>query len=86
MWYLAILHQDRPWRWGVSFPDFPGCVTGGESLEEAKKMARDALHGHLAAMRAAGLPIPDPSPLAAVTPHYRDRLALLAIEAPPEPR
>lgn len=27
----------------VSFPDFPGCVTFGDTYEEAKKMAIEAL-------------------------------------------
>ena len=35
MEYVAYLHKDRDSDFGVSFPDFPGCVTAGRTLEEA---------------------------------------------------
>ena len=53
MVYLALIHKDPDSDFGVSFPDFPGCVTAGKSLEEAKAMAAEALHGPIAAMREA---------------------------------
>jgi predicted RNase H-like HicB family nuclease len=37
--YIAVLHKDADSDYGVDFPDFPGCVTAGETLEEARKMA-----------------------------------------------
>ena len=41
--YIAILHKDDKSDYGVSFPDFPGCVTAGATLDEAKDMAKEAL-------------------------------------------
>lgn len=43
--YPAIFHQDKETGHGywVEFPDLPGCVTEGETLEEAFLMAGDAL-------------------------------------------
>jgi predicted RNase H-like HicB family nuclease len=84
MIYLALVHKEPDSDFGVSFPDFPGCVTAGSTLEEAKAMAAEALRGHLETMRAAGLPIPDPSTLGAILQHadYPDSLALLPVEAP----
>lgn len=43
--YPAIFHQDKEAGHGywVEFPDLPGCVTEGETLEEAFLMAGDAL-------------------------------------------
>ena len=61
--YVAIIHKDRDSDFGVSFPDFPGCITAGRTLDEAKEMAREALTGHIAVMRDGGDPIPDPSSL-----------------------
>ena len=44
----------------VSFPDVPGCVTGGSTLEEAVRMARDALGGCLCAYEDEKVPLPVP--------------------------
>lgn len=43
--YPAIFHRDKEAGHGylVEFPDLPGCVTEGETLEEAFLMAGDAL-------------------------------------------
>ncbi|MBF8254958.1 MAG: hypothetical protein HW373_1653 [Deltaproteobacteria bacterium] len=43
MEYIAYLHKDRKSDFGVSFPDFPGCVTAGKTLDEARRMAVEAL-------------------------------------------
>ena len=59
--YYGIVHKDKNSDYGVSFPDFPGCVTAGDDMEEAVKMAHEALEGHIAAMNEDGDPIPDPS-------------------------
>jgi hypothetical protein len=32
MEYIAYLHKDRDSDCGVSFPDFPGCITAGKTL------------------------------------------------------
>ena len=36
--YIAYLHKDRDSDFGVSFPDFPGCVTAGKTLDEAHRV------------------------------------------------
>ena len=63
MEYIAYLHKDADSDYGVSFPDFPGCVTAGSSLEEARKMAAEALAFHIRGMRADHEAIPAPSTL-----------------------
>jgi predicted RNase H-like HicB family nuclease len=52
--YIAIIHKDRDSDFRVSFPDFPGCITAGRTLDEAKGTAREALSGHIQVMREAG--------------------------------
>ena len=64
--YIAYLHKDRDSDFGVSFPDFPGCVTAGRTLEEARRMAGEALAMHIAGMIEDGELVPDPSPLDAL--------------------
>jgi len=61
MEYIAYLHKDRESDFGVSFPDFPGCVTAGKTLEEARRMAEEALALHIEGMAEDGEPIPEPS-------------------------
>jgi predicted RNase H-like HicB family nuclease len=63
MEYIAYLHKDRKSDFGVSFPDFPGCVTAGKTLEEARRMAAEALALHIQGMSEDGETIPEPSAL-----------------------
>jgi len=56
-----ILHKDRKSDFGVSFPDFPGCITAGRTLEEARRRAAQALSFHIAGMIKDGEKIPNPS-------------------------
>ena len=41
--YPAIFHRDESRGYWVEFPDLPGCLTEGDTLEEAFLMAGDAL-------------------------------------------
>ena len=61
MEYIAYLHKDRKSDFGVSFPDFPGCVTAGKTLEEARRMAAEALALHIQGIAEDGEKIPEPS-------------------------
>jgi predicted RNase H-like HicB family nuclease len=63
MEYIAYLHKDKKSDYGVSFPDFPGCITAGSTLEEARRMAAEALSFHIAGMQEDGVEIPKPSTL-----------------------
>ncbi|WP_183435243.1 type II toxin-antitoxin system HicB family antitoxin [Methylobacterium sp. R2-1] len=61
--YFTILHlPESDSSWGVTFPDLPSCVSAGDSFEDAALAAREALPGHLAALRADGDPVPLPAP------------------------
>jgi len=49
----------------VTCPALPGLVTEGDTLEEARAMAEDALRLYLETLREDGLPIPyDKTPIA----------------------
>ena len=61
MEYIAYLHKDGKSDFGVSFPDFPGCVTAGRTLEEARRLAGEALALHVAGMAEDGEAFPEPS-------------------------
>lgn len=42
----------------VTVPSLPGCITYGKNLDEAKRMAQDAIEIYLEDMAAEGEPIP----------------------------
>jgi predicted RNase H-like HicB family nuclease len=64
--YIAYLHKDRKSDFGVSFPDFPGCITAGRTLQEAQQMAVEALSLHIQGMTEDGEEIPEPSSIDAL--------------------
>ncbi len=79
--YIAVVHKDPKSDFGVSFPDFPGCVTAGSSIDEAKDMAHDALSLHIKGMLEDGESIPAPSKLENIMgdPDYSDAVAILVV-------
>jgi predicted RNase H-like HicB family nuclease len=64
--YIGLLRKEAGSDYGVEFPDFPGCVTAGADLDEARRMAADALAFHIEGMIEDGATIPEPSSLEAV--------------------
>ncbi len=61
--YIAILRKDEGSDYGVSFPDFPGCVTAGSTLQEAMTMAQEAIELHIEGLVEDEEDIPAPSVL-----------------------
>ncbi|QDL98167.1 HicB family protein [Rhodopseudomonas palustris] len=41
--YVALIHQDADGSYSVSFPDIPGVVTAGETIDEAEEEAAELL-------------------------------------------
>lgn len=83
--YIAYLHKERDSDFGVSFPDFPGCVTAGRTLVEARRMAVEALALHIEGMIEDGEEVPDPSNLDALErdPNMKGAVAILVSFQPP---
>jgi predicted RNase H-like HicB family nuclease len=77
--YIALIHKAADSDYGVSFPDLPGCITAGATLDDARGMAEEALAFHLDGLAQDGEPIPEPSRLEAVMadPQNRDGVAIL---------
>ena len=59
LYYAVFDYEDG--NYNVSFPDLPGCLTFGETMSEALRMAKDALEGHLLVMEDYKDDIPNPS-------------------------
>lgn len=47
----------------VEFPDLPGCMSDGESMEEAIRNGQDAVACWIVAAKASGRVIPKPGQL-----------------------
>ena len=79
--YIAVVHKDSNSDFGVSFPDFPGCITAGSTIDEAKDMAHDALTLHIKGMLEDGEKISAPSTLEDIMadPGYSNAIAILVV-------
>jgi predicted RNase H-like HicB family nuclease len=64
--YIALLHKNGRKGYGVSFPDFPGCVSAGDTIEDALREAVEALALHVDGMREDGHKIPKPRTVEAI--------------------
>jgi len=49
--FRIILRPEPEGGYTVIVPSLPGCITYGDSLEEAKKMAEDAIKAYLESMK-----------------------------------
>lgn len=58
--FPALIKKDGEGGYCVTFPDIPGCITGGFSLEEARLNAEDALEEMILFFMAHGMDIPAP--------------------------
>lgn len=65
MYYPAAFtpHTDGTGRYDMTFADLPGCVSQGASLEDAIRMAQEALGLHIGSMVEDGDTLPEPSSL-----------------------
>jgi predicted RNase H-like HicB family nuclease/predicted transcriptional regulator len=54
---VALVHG-KPGAYGISFPDFPGCIAGGDTIDEALRRGRDALDFHVESMTEVGEALP----------------------------
>jgi predicted RNase H-like HicB family nuclease len=61
-YYPAVVDRSLS-GFGISFPDLPGCVSAGATVEEAIERAYEALGAHIELMLEHDEPIPEPSGL-----------------------
>ncbi len=83
--YIALIHKDPESNFGVSFPDFLGCITAGRTLDEALAMAPEALALHVAGLIEDGEKLPEPRSLEEIMadPDHRDAVAAIVDLAEP---
>ncbi|MBV9690572.1 MAG: type II toxin-antitoxin system HicB family antitoxin [Ktedonobacteraceae bacterium] len=58
--YTIILHLNaEQGGYTVTVPSLPGCVTEGDTIEEAIAMAKEAIQLYIESLLADGEPIPE---------------------------
>lgn len=61
--YTVVMTSDGEGGYVVTCPTLPGLVTGGDTLEEARAMAADAIRGYIESLQKHGEPIPSEAPI-----------------------
>ncbi len=56
--FTVVFQPSEEGGYAVSVPALPGCVTQGATLDEAKRMAEDAIRLYCESLAADGEPIP----------------------------
>ena len=85
--YPAVLERGPKATFGAWFPDFPGCVAGGKSQEEAIEKAENTLAQAVDALFEKGRPLPEPTPVERIVlPKGCDLVAYFMVGVdPPDP-
>lgn len=60
---LRPLSDEEGGGWLVTYPDLPGCMSDGETPEEAMANGKDALEAWLSAALESGRDVPEPGDL-----------------------
>ena len=78
MRYPALIDSESG-AYGVSFPDLPGCVAVGSTVDEAIENAEGALRDWIDSMEDAGRPVATPSALETIPVPEGSALALITL-------
>ena len=54
LFFRIVLRPEPEGGYTVIVPTLPGCITYGETIEEAKRMAKDAIEAYLKSMEKHG--------------------------------
>ncbi|MCY4451890.1 MAG: type II toxin-antitoxin system HicB family antitoxin [Immundisolibacterales bacterium] len=66
MRYVSFIHRDGDSGYGISFPDFPGCVSVGDTVDDAIRCGCEALAFHVEGLSDDGEPVPPPRSVEAI--------------------
>jgi len=54
-----VIYRGEDGFWVVECPSLPGCISQGETKEEAVRNIKEAIDGYIAALEEDGLPVPE---------------------------
>ena len=55
----VIIYPGEDGYWVAECPSLPGCISQGETREEAVRNIREAIEGYIATLEGDGLPVPE---------------------------
>ena len=82
--YLGVFEPNGSGAYGIYFPDFPGCGSIGDTLEEAMNNAEEVLSLHYYGMSEDGDDIPEPSDITAFSPEDVNGNIIMPVTIYPE--
>ena len=65
--YVVVFEGDDEAGYSAYSPDLPGVVAAGATRRETEKLMFEAMAEHIAMLRQAGQPVPEPADAAGVT-------------------
>lgn len=63
MRFAVVVHKDPDSSYGVAVPDLPGCISAGDTLDEAFENVVEAILGYVEVLLMDGEPLPWRRPL-----------------------
>ena len=66
MRYVLFIHRDEDSGYGISFPDLPGCVSVGDTVDDAIRNGCEALAFHVEGLCDDGDAVPSPRSIEAI--------------------
>lgn len=63
--YLVIYERAADGGWGAYAPDLPGLGVIGDTFDETEKLIREGIAIHIESLVEDGLPVPEPTTIAA---------------------
>lgn len=55
----VIIYPGKDGLWVAECPSLPGCISQGETREQAVANIKEAIQGYIKALEDDGLPVPD---------------------------
>ena len=72
MQFPVVIHKEEGTCYGVTVPDLLGCISAGESADDALENVKEAITGHVESMVSSGYPLPE---VKSVQEHVEGELA-----------
>jgi predicted RNase H-like HicB family nuclease len=81
--YIALIHKEADSDYGISFPDLPGVISAGKTLDEARDMGAEALALHLEGLAEDGEAAPEPNSLEEIMKDAQNKDGVAVLIAAP---
>ena len=78
--YPAVFNANDDGSYTITYPDLPGCISEGKSLENAMYMAQSALMQWIKYLIDKKQIIPKPSPMQSISTEGREFVNLIRVE------